>query len=119
MKNIENTFFKSIETFQRLRLKTLEQEYNKLHRDPENNKTLNDLHNKLLELLGENKNLLLEYADQLTAKNNNDPLWFYNSGFQDCQDLDQFFKDSIMGIKQIPPLEEKTHVDFVDELFGD
>ena len=119
MENIENTFFKSIETFQRLRLKTLKQEYDKLHRGPRNSKTLNDLHSKILELLGENKNLLLEYADQLITKYSNDPLWFYDSGFQDCQDLNQFFRDSIMGLKQIPPLEEKTHVDFVDELFKD
>ena len=119
MKNIENTFFKSVETFQRLRLKTLKQEYDKLHRDPENDITINDLHSDILELLGENKNLLFEYADQLITKYSTDPLWFYNSGFQDCQDLNQIFRDSIMGIKQIPPLEEKTHVDFVDELFGD
>jgi hypothetical protein len=119
MKNIENTFFKSIEVFQRLRLKSLEQEYNKLHRDPENNIILNDLYRKIFELLGEHNNLLIEYSDRLIAKYSNDPLWFYDSGFQDCQALSQLFGDSFMGIKQIPPLEEKTHGDFVDELFGD
>ena len=119
MKNIEKTFIKSMEVFQRLRLKASEQEYNKLHRDPENNKILNDLHNEILELLGENKNLLFEYADRLIAKYSNDPLWYYNHGFQDCQELNQLFRDSFMGIKEIPPLEEKTHGEFVDELFED
>jgi hypothetical protein len=102
MKNIKKTYFKSMEVFQRLRLKTLEQEYDKLHLKPENNKILNDLHNNLLELLGENKNLLFDYADRLIAKYCTDTLWFYDSGFQDCQELNKLFKETIMGVKEIP-----------------
>lgn len=53
----------------------------------------NELYEKILRLLGENKRLLIEFADRDAAIYNPDTDYFYEFGFSDCLNFLQTFCD--------------------------
>jgi hypothetical protein len=116
------TFMKSIDFFRRTRIKELELEYDQTMRTHDNQRDFETIHDKLLEIIGEqNKPLLIELVDLAVAQYNTDPTWFYNKGFQDCQALYASFRSVLKNVDTIPPLEERSAADIsedIDELIN-
>jgi hypothetical protein len=111
------TFMKSIDFFQRTRIKELELEYDQTMRDRDLQSQFESAHAKLLEIIGEqNKPLLIELVDLAAAQYNTDPTWFYDKGFTDCEALYGLFRSVLMGAETIPNLKEKSNADFEEEL---
>jgi hypothetical protein len=119
MNKLKETFFKSMDYFKNIRIKTLEVLYDQTMRTRDNQSQYETIHERLLELIGEdNRQLLIEYTDLLVAKYNTDPAWFYDKGFQDCQSTYGVFRAILTGVEAIPPLqEEKGTAEQSEELF--
>jgi hypothetical protein len=111
------TFFKSIDYFRRVRIKTLEVLYDQTMRTRDNQSQYETIHERLLELIGEdNRQLLIEYTDLLVAKYNTDPAWFYDKGFQNCQSTYGLFRSILKNVDTIPPLQEKCDAELTEEI---
>jgi hypothetical protein len=111
------TFFKGIDYFRRVHIKTLGKLYDQTMRTHDNQSQYETIHERLLELIGEdNRQLLIEYTDLLVAKYNTDPAWFYDKGFQDCQSTYGLFRSILKNVDTIPPLQEKCNAELTEEL---
>lgn len=117
MEQNDRVFLKSIEFYRRMRLRPLELRFDS--QCPDDGGRLNELHERLTELLGKHKSLLAEYGDLLIARYNTDVFAFYDEGFTDCQQLYRFFRETLQGKREFPPLEEKTAIDLIQELTKD
>jgi hypothetical protein len=116
MQNTKQAFLKSIDIFKRMRIRAVEQEYDEQRKDIENDKRIDELHNKLIARLNEEaKTMLIEYVDRLVAKYNNDGGYFYDNGFSDCHSLLKLCKDTYKGQMDLPPLNNDDTID-VSEL---
>jgi hypothetical protein len=110
-------FMRSMDYFRRARIKTLEHEYDQTVRTHDNQSNFEKIHERLLELIGEdNRQLLIEYTDLLVAQYNTDPAWFYDKGFQDCQATYGLFRSILTGVEAIPPLQEKCNAELTEEI---
>jgi hypothetical protein len=118
MNKLKETFFKSMEHFRRIRIKTLEKHYDQTVRTNTNQRDFETIHERLLELIGpDNNQLLIEFTDLLMALYNTDSAWFYDKGFQDCQSTYGLFRSILTGVDNIPPLQEKCNAELTEELF--
>lgn len=100
--NRERIFLKAVETFKQQRMKEIELDYElHEHRAGEGGE-LDVLYQKLLELLGDNRKLLVRYADLLVARYNINTQYFYDQGFSDFQGLLQLFRKTLSGELLIP-----------------
>jgi hypothetical protein len=117
MDKFKETFFKSMEHFRRIRIKTLEKHYDQTVRTHTNQRDFESVHDKLLEIIGEqNKPLLIELVDLAVAQYNTDSAWFYDKGFQDCQSTYGLFRSILKNVDTIPPLQEKCNAELEEEI---
>jgi hypothetical protein len=112
MKTTEQAFLKSIDLFKKMRIRTLELEYDEQRKDVENDNRIDELHSKLMTRLNEDtKTMLIEYVDRLVAKYNNDGSYFYDKGFSDCHELLKLCKSTYRGLIDLPPLDKDDTLD--------
>ena len=117
MDKFRAAFFKSMDYFKKIRIKTLEVLHDQTKRTHDNQSQYETIHERLLELIGpDNNQLLIEYTDLLVAKYNTDPAWFYDKGFQDCQSTYGLFRSILKSADTIPPLQEKCNAELTEEL---
>ena len=75
------------------------------------------VHDKLMELIGpDHRTLLIQYTDIIWAQSNVDPAFFYNAGYQDCQDTYGLYRSILKGSEHIPEIEDKPDVELAEEI---
>jgi len=117
MDKLTATFFKSMDYFRRVRIKTLEKQYDQTVRTHDNQSSYETIHDKLLQIIGDdNKALLIEFSDLLVAQYNTNPAFFYEAGLQDCQATYGLFRGILTGVDNIPPLQEKCYAELTEEI---
>jgi hypothetical protein len=52
----------------------------------------------------------------IVAQYNNNPSWFYDKGFQDCQATYELLRRILKGVDTIPPLQEKCNAELEEEI---
>lgn len=82
--NSEKAFVEAIRQFRNSRAPEVEKEYYESYGDRYSQRIRNELYDRILRLLGKNKNLLIEFADRDAACYNPNTDYFYNRGFADC-----------------------------------
>lgn len=90
--DVEETFMETMRQFQLERAPVVEKEYYQEHGDGYNQNIRNELYDRIIRLLGINKNLMIEFADRDAACYNPNTDYFYNQGFSDCLIFLQTFK---------------------------
>lgn len=70
--------------FRSERARQAEKAYYDICCDKLNFRRRNELYEKILRLLGKNKQLMIEFSDRDAAMYNPDTDYFYESGFTDC-----------------------------------
>ncbi len=80
----EEAFIRSAHEFRLVRSEALEKEYYITHSDGGNHRLCNQRYHEILELLGDKKWMMIEYADRDADCRNPNPDYFYNYGFHDC-----------------------------------
>lgn len=88
----DEAFVEAMQQFITVRSTLVEKEYYEAHSDMYNQQKRNELYDRILYVLGMNKDLMVEFADRDAACYNPDTDYFYNCGFSDCLRFLRTFK---------------------------